>query len=122
MSRRMIVTGGSRGIGAAIAPAATAAGYAVAVNYADNKEAADEVVAGIVASGGQAIAIQADVSRSDEVERLFAEVDNLLRPVDVLVNNAGIVGGVALIEEANADMLKHVFSSNVGGAGLLKDW
>ena len=71
----LLVTGGSRGIGAATALAAAQAGYAVAVNYQSNSLAADEVVRGIRDSGGQAMALQADVSREDEVMAMFARMD-----------------------------------------------
>ena len=86
----MIVTGGSRGIGAAIARLAGVRGYDVCVNYAAAKDRAEVVVGDIKASGGEAIAVQADVADPDDVERLFSETDKALGPVDVLVNNAGI--------------------------------
>lgn len=85
-----LVTGGSRGIGRAIALNLAAAGNAVAVNYSSSADAADEVVDTIIGAGGTAIAIQANVSDEDEVAALFAEASETLGPVTVLVNNAGI--------------------------------
>ena len=85
-----IVTGASKGIGAAIAKALAEAGARVVANYASSKEDAARVVGDIIANGGSAIAAQADVSRSDDVQRLFAETKKALGPVDVLVNNAGV--------------------------------
>ena len=87
----ILITGGSRGIGAATAQLAAARGYAVAVNYHRNRDAADAVVAAIEASGGKAIAIAADVAVESDVVRLFSTVDQLLGPITALVNNAGIL-------------------------------
>jgi 3-oxoacyl-[acyl-carrier protein] reductase len=87
--RIAIVTGGSKGIGAGIAVSLAAAGAAVVVNYAHDDEAAQVVVQKIVADGGRAVAVQADVSRADDVIRLFAQTRAALGPVDILVNNAG---------------------------------
>lgn len=86
-----LVTGSSRGIGATIAKDLAAAGASVVVNYAGSREAADEVVAGITASGGQAIAVQADVSKSDQVKNLFDSAFARFGKLDILVNNAGII-------------------------------
>jgi len=85
-----IVTGASKGIGAGIAKALGAEGAAVVVNYASSKAGADTVVDEILSNGGQAIAIQGDVSQAEDVQRLFAETRERLGPVDVLVNNAGV--------------------------------
>ena len=85
-----IVTGASKGIGAAIAKGLAAAGAAVAVNYSAGKEGAERTVADITRSGGKAIAIQGDVSKAADVQRLFAKTKEALSGVDVLVNNAGI--------------------------------
>jgi NAD(P)-dependent dehydrogenase (short-subunit alcohol dehydrogenase family) len=109
----MIVTGGSRGIGAAIARLAAATGFAVAVNFARDADAASKTVSTIIAAGGSALAVQADVSRAQDVTRLFATVDAELGTVDVLVNNAGIVGGVVPIEDVEPEFLLHVYSTNV---------
>ncbi len=85
-----VVTGGSRGIGRAIATTLAAAGAAVVVNYKGNQAAADAVVAEIAGAGGQALALQADISQQAEVEQLFKAVIERFGKVDILVNNAGI--------------------------------
>ena len=85
-----IVTGASKGIGAGIAKALAAAGAAVAVNYASSRDGADRVVAEIEHGGGRAVAIQADVSRAEDIRRLFEETRRRLGAPDVLVNNAGV--------------------------------
>jgi 3-oxoacyl-[acyl-carrier protein] reductase len=85
-----IVTGASKGIGAAIAESFSAEGASVVVNYASSKEGADRVVAKIVAAGGKAIAVHADMSKADDVKRLFAESRKAYGKLDVLVNNAGV--------------------------------
>ncbi len=85
-----IVTGASKGIGAAVAKALAEAGAAVAVNYSSGKEGADRVVSEITSSGGKAIAIRGDVSKAGDVKRLFEETQKSLGSVDVLVNNAGV--------------------------------
>jgi len=85
-----IVTGASKGIGAGIAKALGAAGAAVVVNYATSREGADRVVAEIAGKGGRAIAVQGDVSKADDVRRLFEETKKAFGSVDVLVNNAGV--------------------------------
>jgi 3-oxoacyl-[acyl-carrier protein] reductase len=114
--RVAVVTGGSRGIGQAIAISLADAGAAVAVNYREKKAEAEMVAGAIRAKGGQAVAIQADVSRADEVARLMANVERELGPVDVLVNNAGVglVRSVDTLTEADFDLtiavnLKSVF-------------
>src|SRR5437763_12781388 len=85
-----VVTGASKGIGAAIALHLAAEGAAVVVNYASSKEGADRVVAEITKKGGKAIAIQADVAKQADIERLFAETTKAFGKLDILVNNAGI--------------------------------
>ncbi len=89
-TRTALVTGGSRGIGKAIALRLGRTGHRIAVNYSANSAAADEVVAEISEHGGEAAAFQADVSQADDVESLFAAVDEAFGPVHILVNNAGI--------------------------------
>lgn len=110
--KTMIVTGASRGIGAAIARQAGKQGYAVCVNYMRSKEAADEVVRDINGAGGKAIAMQADVSKDDQVVRMFAEVDRQLGKVDVLVNNAGTVNRQCRMDEMDEKTLVDVFVAN----------
>src|SRR5512132_789280 len=85
-----IVTGASKGIGAAIAKGLGAAGTAVVVNYASSREGAERVVAEITGRGGKALAVQGDVSKAADVKRLFAETKRAFGAPDVLVNNAGI--------------------------------
>ncbi len=109
----MIVTGAGRGIGAAIAELAAKRGYAVCVNYARSRDAAETLAAGINAGGGKAVAIQADVSVETEAKRLFAEVDRSLGRVDALVNNAGIIGRQCRVDEMDATLLAEVFAANV---------
>ena len=103
--RVALVTGGSRGIGRAIAISLADAGAAVAVNYREKAAEAEAVAGAIRAKGGTAVAVQADVSRADEVARLMAAVERELGPVDVLVNNAGIglVRSVDELTEADFD-------------------
>jgi 3-oxoacyl-[acyl-carrier protein] reductase len=85
-----VVTGASKGIGAGIAKDLAAAGAAVVVNYASSKEGADRVVEEIVRAGGVAVAVQADVSKTEDIDRLFAETRRAFGRLDVLVNNAGV--------------------------------
>ena len=113
MSKVMVVTGASRGIGAAIAKRAAKEGYAVCVNYANSKADADKVVTEITAAGGKAVAIQADVSRDAEVVRLFKEVDEKLGRVDALVNNAGVIVRMCRADEMSEDILQKIFAANV---------
>ncbi|WP_159010606.1 SDR family NAD(P)-dependent oxidoreductase [Bradyrhizobium sp. S69] len=101
-----LVTGASRGIGAAVALALAAAGASVAVNYRERADAAEAVVAKITASGGRAIAIAADVSQSADVTAMVGRVTEALGPIDILINNAGmaIVRGVDDLTEAEFDL------------------
>src|SRR5580658_10546310 len=91
--RSVIVTGASRGIGAAIARLVGAKGFPVLVNFATDRAAAEEVVRAIVASGGRAVAIQGDVSREEEILQLFETAARKFGPIGGLVNNAGVTGG-----------------------------
>jgi NAD(P)-dependent dehydrogenase (short-subunit alcohol dehydrogenase family) len=116
LSSVFVVTGASRGIGAAIALQAGRAGYSVAVNYNRSAGAAEAVVAQIRGDGGQAQAFHADVSTSEGARRLFAEIDDSLGPVRVLVNNAGVIGGVIAIEEIDEAALASAFAANVYSA------
>jgi NAD(P)-dependent dehydrogenase (short-subunit alcohol dehydrogenase family) len=112
----LLVTGASRGIGAATALLAARKGYAVAVNYASNEAAAAEVVAAIRASGGRAIAVQADVAHEDQVLRMFAQVDAQLGRLTALVNNAGVVDRSQRVDEMSVERLKRMFDINVIGS------
>jgi NAD(P)-dependent dehydrogenase (short-subunit alcohol dehydrogenase family) len=114
----LIVTGASRGIGAAIAKLASGRGFSVAVNFATGKAEATAVVEQIVSSGGHARAIQADVAREEDVVRLFETAQRELGPVRGLVNNAAITGGFARVESVSAATLAHVMAVNVTGAIL----
>jgi NAD(P)-dependent dehydrogenase (short-subunit alcohol dehydrogenase family) len=114
----LIVTGAGRGIGAAIAKMAGARGFAVAVDYTKNAQAAAEVVRSIVSSGGRAVAIQADISREQEILRLFEGAERELGPITALVNNAATTGGFARVEEVTNTTLTQVFAVNVIGAML----
>ena len=114
----LIVTGGSRGIGAAIARLACARGYAVVVNYASNAGAAHALVDEIVVGGGQAVAVEGDVSREADVIALFAQAESAFGPVKALVNNAGITGGVSRVDELSADVLMRVLAVNIAGVIL----
>jgi 3-oxoacyl-[acyl-carrier protein] reductase len=107
-----LVTGASRGIGAAVARSLADAGYSVAVNYARSADLAEAVVSEITASGGTAIAVQADVSDADEVAAMFATTTDELGPVTVLVNNAGITDD-GLLLRMGADQWDHVLSTNL---------
>jgi 3-oxoacyl-[acyl-carrier protein] reductase len=109
-----IVTGASKGIGASIALHLAAEGAAVVVNYASSKEGADRVVAEIVRKGGKAIAIQADVAKQADIQRLFSEAKKAFGTLDILVNNAGIYEFAAL-EEVTAEHFHKIFDVNVLG-------
>ncbi|HTN04804.1 SDR family oxidoreductase [Planctellipticum variicoloris] len=118
MQNVLIITGGSRGIGAATAKLAAARGYAVCVNYHRSRPAADAVVAEITAAGGRAIAVAADVASEVDVVSLFQKVDDLLGPVTALVNNAGILETQMRVEEMNASRLNRILATNVTGSFL----
>ena len=111
----LLVTGASRGIGAAVARLAGRRGYRVCVNFLASEKAADEVVADIRRDGGEAIAVQADVSLADDVERLFGTVDDRLGTVTALVNNAGVLFRQGRVDQIDADRLHRVLATNVVG-------
>ena len=115
MAGVMVVSGASRGIGAAVARLAAARGYAICVNYAQSREAAERLVGEIARGGGKAVAVRADVSRPEEAERLFAETDRALGRVSVLVNNAGIIGRQCRVEAIDQRLLEQLFATNVYG-------
>jgi len=109
-----VVTGASKGIGAAIAKQLAANGAAVVVNYASSKAGADKVVGEITAAGGKAIAVQADMAKRADIERLFAETKTAFGRLDILVNNAGIYE-FAPIENVTEDFFLKQFNLNVLG-------
>lgn len=113
-----VITGASRGIGAATARQAAARGYAVAINYRANGGAAEKVVGEIEAAGGRAVPIQADVSGEQDVLRLFETVDRSLGTVTALVNNAGILETQMRVADMTAERLNRVFRINVTGSFL----
>lgn len=116
MNKIILITGGARGIGAAIAQLAAAQGYAVCISYLKNRAAAEAVVAAITRNGGTAIAVQADVAVEADVVRLFEQVDASLGRVTALVNNAGILEKQARIDEMDAARISRVLATNVVGS------
>jgi 3-oxoacyl-[acyl-carrier protein] reductase len=109
-----VVTGASKGIGAGIAKSLAAEGAAVVVNYASSKEDAERVVAEIQGKGGRAVAIQGDVSKASDVQRIFAETKKAFGTLDVLVNNAGVYEFAAL-GEITEQQFHRMFNTNVLG-------
>ena len=116
MNPTLLITGGSRGIGAATALLAAQRGYAVAVNYTTNSLAADEVVRQIRAQGGNAITVQADVGDEAQVMAMFQKIDAKLGRLTALVNNAGVVDVAARVDEMSVARLKRMFDINVLGS------
>ncbi len=114
----LIVTGASRGIGAAIAQLATARGFSVAVNFASGAVEADAVVSGITSGGGNACAIRGDISDEADVLALFESAERELGPIKALVNNAAITGGFARVDSVSSAALTHVMAVNVIGTIL----
>jgi NAD(P)-dependent dehydrogenase (short-subunit alcohol dehydrogenase family) len=115
-SRSILVTGGSRGIGAATARLCAARGWAVAVNYARDAAAAEAVVAGIRDSGGTALAVQADVADDAAVVAMFERLDRELPPLAGLVNNAGVIDLPSRVDAMSPARLQRMFSINVFGS------
>ncbi len=116
MPKVVLITGGSRGIGAATALLAAQQGYAVAVNYTANSLAADEVVRLIRADGGQAITVQGDVAREADVLAMFEKVDAKFGRLTALVNNAGIVDQTSRVDAMPLARLQRMFEVNVFGS------
>ncbi len=114
----MLITGGSRGIGAATALLAAERGWQVAISYLGNASAADAVVAQIRANGGHALAVQADVGVDDDVQRLFKTVDDKLGRLSSLVNNAGMLELQTRLDQMDLARWQRVFSANVFGSFL----
>ena len=115
MKRVLIVTGGSRGIGKAISIKAAKKDIVVIVNYKNNKIAAEDTVNIIKNKGGEALAIQADTGKEEDIVRLFNTAKNKYGQITDLVNNAAITGGVCLIENIKKDILNEVFKVNISG-------
>lgn len=116
--RLVLITGAARGIGAAAARLAAAAGYSVCVNYHSNRGAADAVVADIKAHGDHGFSVQADVSREEDVARLFDAIDGSGSPLVGLVNNAGILDLQMRVETMTAARIERIFRTNVVGSFL----
>jgi NAD(P)-dependent dehydrogenase (short-subunit alcohol dehydrogenase family) len=114
----ILVTGGSRGIGAATAKLAAQRGYAVAVNYVSNRQAAESVVADIVSGGGRAIVVAGDVSKEDDIVQMFATVDRELGPLTALINNAGILEHQSRLDEMTTERINRVLIANITGSLL----
>lgn len=118
MTQVLLVTGGGRGIGAATALLAGQRGYAVAVNYAADATSAASVVERICADGGQALAVQADVSDEAQVLAMYARIDQELGPLTALVNNAGVVDSTQRLEDQSLARWQRMFAINVFGTML----
>ncbi len=118
MNKLILITGGSRGIGAAVAVSAANAGYDVAFSYVRNADAARAVAWQVEAAGKRALMIQADVGIEADVLRMFAEVDATFGRLDCLVNNAGIVGNAARVDEMTVARLTEMFQTNTVSAFL----
>ncbi|HET7776182.1 MAG TPA: SDR family oxidoreductase [Azospira sp.] len=116
MKKVLLITGASRGIGAATALLAARAGYAVGIGYRHNREAADALVTAILRAGGEATAVQADVAVEREVVHLFATVEIALGPITALVNSAGILEHQARVEALDAARIQRIFATNVTGS------
>ena len=118
MAGILLVTGGSRGIGAATAWLAAQRGFAVAINYRRDAAAAEEVLARIHAAGGRGITVQADIAVEEDVRRMFEQVDRELGPLTALVNNAGVLETQMRVEAMDAARMQRVLATNVIGTLL----
>ena len=118
MNKTILITGGGRGIGAACAMLAAGRGYRVCINYRSDEAAARAVVDAITGSGGEAIAVQADVSDEAQVERMFREVDARFGRLDALVNNAGVLSQQMRVEQMDAARVQRIMATNVVGSIL----
>ena len=116
--RLVIVTGASRGIGAAIASLVGAKGFPVVANFATDRAAAEQLAREIVANGGRAVAIQGDVSREEQILRLFETAAREFGPIGGLVNNAGVTGGFSRVDALRADAIARVLAVNIAGTML----
>lgn len=115
MTKIALITGASRGIGAATAKVLAQQGYAICVNYKSNAKAADQLVVELTAAGVRAIAVQADISQEADVERLFNTLDQQLGPITALVNNAGILRPQSRVEDLTAERINQLLTTNVTG-------
>ena len=113
MPKTMVVTGASRGLGAAIARGAAREGYRIAVNYLNSEREAEELCSELAEIGAEAVAIRADMATSDGILHLFAEVDRVFGPLDVLIANSGIAGPKLSIEELDPASFAAVMAANV---------
>jgi NAD(P)-dependent dehydrogenase (short-subunit alcohol dehydrogenase family) len=118
LDKVLLITGGSRGIGAATARLAASLGYAVAINYSTNSLAADEVAGPIRAQGGNAITVQADVADEAQVMAMFEQVGAKLGRLSALVNNAGVVDVAARVDQMSLARMQRMFAINVFGSML----
>lgn len=118
MKKVLLVTGSSRGIGAATAQLAAKRGYAVCLNYRSNKKAAEQVITQIEEAGGKAIAVAADVASESDILRLFETVDAELGTLSALVNNAGILEKQMRLEDMDVTRLNRIFATNITGSFL----
>lgn len=116
LEKTVLITGASRGIGAATALAAARDGYNVAVNYIKDQNAAHQIVESIVAQGRKAIAVQGDVGKPEDITRIFHESRQQLGPLTALVNNTGITGPIGPFSRTSDDTIERVFQVNVFGA------
>jgi NAD(P)-dependent dehydrogenase (short-subunit alcohol dehydrogenase family) len=116
--KTMLITGASRGIGAATARLAAENGFAVIVNYHRSREAAEKIVAEIVAKGGEAVALQADISKEKDILRLFATIDRLYENLHALINNAGILEQQMHLKSMDEARLRRIFNTNIIGQML----
>ncbi len=114
----LLIAGGSRGIGAATAKLAGAAGYDVAVNYKNNANAAASVVAAVKLSGGQAVAVQGDMALEEDIERVFEQVAEKFGPITHFVHSAGIIGEASRLDEASAATMRETLDIDTFGALL----
>ncbi len=115
MTKIALITGASRGIGAATSKVLAQQGYDICVNYKSNAKAADQLVVELTAAGIRAIAVQADISQEADVERLFTTLDQQLGPITALVNNAGILRPQSRVEDLTAERINQLLTTNVTG-------
>jgi NAD(P)-dependent dehydrogenase (short-subunit alcohol dehydrogenase family) len=115
MSKNVLITGASRGIGAASARLLASQGWRVCINYRNQAQAAEQLAEEITRAGGQALTVAADVSQADEVRRLFEFVDRQLGPLHALVNNAGVIAPMMRLEQMEPARWSHIIGTNLLG-------